>query len=138
VNDLLENRILRWVAVLLVGIILIGFAHGSILRQVASFLIIEDTLQTASAIVPLAGQTPFREMEAAKLFQAGLAPQVVIVSDAPSAESEALRELGIKKTQTWEISRAVLIQQGQARSLSQAAKPGEHSKSCRRRTARYR
>ena len=66
-----------------------------ILRGIASFLIVEDSLERAAAIVALAGQTPFREMEAAKLYRAGLAPQVVIVGEAPSAESEALRELGI-------------------------------------------
>jgi uncharacterized SAM-binding protein YcdF (DUF218 family) len=51
-------------------------------------------------------------MEAAKLYRAGWAPQVVIVRQPPNAETEALRELGIKRPQGWEVSRAVLIQQG--------------------------
>ena len=78
----------------------------------AFFLITEDSLQPAAAIIPLGGLTPFREVEAAQLYRAGLAPRVVIVGDAPSDESEALEKLGIKAYQRWELSRAVLIQQG--------------------------
>src|SRR5215831_7368497 len=84
----------RCVAVLVAGLLLAGFANDPILRGIALFLIVEDPLEHAAAIVPLGGQTPFREMEAAKLYRVGLAPRVVIVRAAPSAESEALRELG--------------------------------------------
>jgi uncharacterized SAM-binding protein YcdF (DUF218 family) len=82
------------------------------LRGIAAFLIVEDSLDRAAAIVALAGQTPFREMEAAKLYRAGWSPQVIIVGGAPSAETEALRELGFKQPQLWELSREVLIRQG--------------------------
>ena len=37
---------------------------------------------------------------------------MVIVREAPDAEAAALQQLGIKKPQTWELSRAVLIHQG--------------------------
>ena len=94
------------------GLLLAGFASGPILRGIALFLIVEDSLDRAAAIVPLGGQTPFREMEAAKLYRAGLAPQVVIVRAAPSAETEALRELGFETPEAWELSREVLIRQG--------------------------
>ena len=60
----------------------------------------------------MAGQTPFREMEAAKLYQAGWAPQIFVVREAVTDESQALKQLGIKKPQSWELSRGVLIQQG--------------------------
>ena len=111
-TKLQSNRSFQCVAVLMAGLLLASFAGAPILRGIASFLIVEDSLERAAAIVALAGQTPFREMEAAKLYRAGLAPQVVIVRDPPSAETEALRELGIKKRQGWELSREVLIQQG--------------------------
>jgi len=111
-TKLRNSRSLRCAAVLLAGFLVAGFAYVPILREIASFLIVEDSVQPARAIVALAGQTPFRELEAARLYRAGLAPQVVIVREAPNAESEALRQLGIKKPQTWELSRAVLIQQG--------------------------
>jgi uncharacterized SAM-binding protein YcdF (DUF218 family) len=108
----IQRRSLRCGAVSLAVFILAGFAYVPILREIASFLIVDDSLQAAAAIVALGGQTPFREIEAAKLYRAGLAPRVVIVREAPTAESQALQQLGIKKRQTWELSRAVLIQQG--------------------------
>jgi uncharacterized SAM-binding protein YcdF (DUF218 family) len=108
----LQSRSFQCVAVLAAGLLLAVFARAPILRGIASFLIVEDSLERAAVIVALRGQTPFREMEAAKLYRAGLAPQVVIVRGAPSAESEALRELGFKTRQAWELSREVLIQQG--------------------------
>ena len=76
-TKLQTNRLLQCVAVLVAGFLLAGFASGPILRGFAAFLIVEDPLEHAAAIVPLGGQTPFREMEAAKLYGAGLAPQVV-------------------------------------------------------------
>lgn len=102
----------RYGAVLLVVVLLAGFAHVPILREIASVLIVEDPLQKAGAIVALGGQTPFREIEAAELYREGWAPSVIIVADAPSAESEALQRLRIRKQQSWELSRDVLIQQG--------------------------
>ena len=107
-----NRRRLSLVAFLLAGILLAGFARVPILRELASVLVVEDSLRPAAAIVALGGDAPFREMEAAKLYRAGLAPQVVVVREAPNAESQALQELKIKKPQAWELGRAVLIQQG--------------------------
>lgn len=107
-----SSRSFQCVAVLVAGLLLAGFAHVPILRQIASFLIVEDSLRPAAAIVALSGQTPFREIEAAKLYRAGLAPIVIIVREAANKESQALRQLGIKKPENWVLGRAVLIQQG--------------------------
>jgi uncharacterized SAM-binding protein YcdF (DUF218 family) len=112
-KTLFFSRRTSWLgAALLLVIVLVSLAHAPLLREIASFLMVEDPLERAAAIVPLGGQTPFRETEAAKLYRAGWALQVVIVRGAPSAESEALRELGFKTRQAWELSREVLIRQG--------------------------
>jgi len=103
---------LQCLGVLLVGVLLAGLATAPILRGIADFLIVEDSLEHAAAIVALAGQVPFREIEAAKLYHAGMAPQVVIVRGGPNAESQALRDLGIRTRGGWELSREVLIRQG--------------------------
>jgi uncharacterized SAM-binding protein YcdF (DUF218 family) len=92
--------------------VLVGFAHVSILREVASFLITEDSLEPATAIVILGGHLPFREMEAARLYRAGWAPGVVLVRGARREEWKALQDLGIRLTEGWELSREVLIRQG--------------------------
>jgi uncharacterized SAM-binding protein YcdF (DUF218 family) len=107
-----RNRVVWFGAVLLAAIVLVGFAYVPLFRGMASFLIVEDPLERTAAIVSLGGQLPFREMEAAKLYRAGWAPQVIIVRGAPNPESQALEALKIKKEQEWELSRQVLIQQG--------------------------
>src|SRR5207253_6137010 len=112
VNQLRNRRSLHCAAVLMAATLLAGFGHVPILREIASFLIVEDSLQPAAAIVALGGQTPFREIEAARLYHAGLAPQIVIVREAPNAQSEVLLQLGVKRVQEWALARAVLIQQG--------------------------
>jgi uncharacterized SAM-binding protein YcdF (DUF218 family) len=112
VSALNRRRKVKYAAALFAGIVLVAFSHVPILRGIASFLIVEDSLASAAAIVALGGQTPFREIEAAKLYHAGLAPQVVIVREAPTAESQALQHLGVTKVPQWELARAVLIQQG--------------------------
>lgn len=112
-NALPRKRGVLWFAAgVLAAIMLVGFAHIPILREVGSFLIIEDSLEPAAAIVSLSGHLPFREMETAKLYRAGWAPQVIIVREAPSIESRALEALKIKKEQEWELSGQVLIKQG--------------------------
>ena len=107
-----RNRTLRWAAVLVAGMALVGIAHVPILREVASFLIIEDSLEPAAAIVALGGEPPFREMEAAKLYREGWAPRVVIVRGARRDESKTLQDIGVEVGERWELSREVLIRQG--------------------------
>ena len=109
-TQLRNSRRLQCVAVLLAGMLLVGVAHVPILREVAAFLIIEDSLEPAAAIVALGGDPPFREMEAARLYHAGWAPRVVIVLGARREESKAFQDLGIEVTKRWEArkrSRAV-------------------------------
>jgi uncharacterized SAM-binding protein YcdF (DUF218 family) len=109
----LRKRRPLWLgAVLLAAMVLVGFAHVPILREVASFLITEDSLEPAAAIVILGGHLPFREMEAARLYRAGWAPGVVLVRGARREEWKALQDLRIEAKEGWELSREVLIRQG--------------------------
>ncbi len=107
-----SRRVLWGGGVLLGAMLLVVFAHVPILRALGSFLIIEDRLRPAAAIVVLGGQTPFREMEAARLFAERWAPKVIVVPGALWEEEQALSELGIKIPDAWEISREVLLKKG--------------------------
>ncbi len=112
INDhLRRSRKFAAGSALLLGIVLGGFVEGPLFRAIGRFLIVEDPLHTAAAIISLGGQLPFREMEAAKLYRDGWAPRVIIVR-ASSPETEALEALKIKRPQEWELSREVLRQQG--------------------------
>src|SRR5437867_2366663 len=72
-TKLRKNRTLRCAAVLLSGMLLVGFERVPILREIGSFLVSEDPLQAAAAIIPLGGEgkPPLREIEAARLYRAG-------------------------------------------------------------------
>ena len=107
-----SRKLLWFGAILLAAVVVAGFAHASLFRGVASFLIVEDRLEPAAAIVVLGGQLPFREMEAAKLYRDGWAPLLVIVRGARREEAKALEHLRIRVTEGWELSREVLIRQG--------------------------
>ncbi|MDP2606637.1 MAG: hypothetical protein Q8S00_29200, partial [Deltaproteobacteria bacterium] len=111
-TEFLTRRKLWCGGMLLVSIVLVGFAHVPILREVASFLITEDSLAPAAAIVALGGEPPFREMQAAKLYRAGWAPKVIVIPGALREEQQALSELGIRVPESWEISREVLLKKG--------------------------
>ena len=107
-----RSGVLCCTAILLAGVLLMGAAHAPILREIASFLIVEDSLRPAAAIVALGGGTPFRETEAATLYRARWAPVVVVVRGAPREDSKALQQLGITRPQGWELSREVLVRSG--------------------------
>jgi uncharacterized SAM-binding protein YcdF (DUF218 family) len=107
-----KSRVLWLGVALLTTLVLVAFGHPSLFRGVASFLIVEDRLEPAAAIVALGGQAPFRQMEAARLYHAGWAPLVFVVQEGPSDEAAALRELGIEILPEWELSRQVLLRRG--------------------------
>ena len=106
-----RKRVLLYSAIVVLALT-VGFTRVHILRAVGSFLVREDTLQQAQAIVALAGQTPFRELETAKLYRAGWAPLVIIVRGAQSDEAKALLALRIPAGEGCEVSREVLLRQG--------------------------
>lgn len=86
--------------------------HAAILEGLGSFLVVEDPLQKAAAIVALRGQVPFRDLEAAKYFHQGLAPVVILVPTKLREEGRAMERLGVKITQDWEYGREILLKQG--------------------------
>jgi uncharacterized SAM-binding protein YcdF (DUF218 family) len=106
------NRALRYCAGLAGAAALVSLFHVPLLRIIGSFLVVEDPLRPAAVIVVLGGQSPFREMEAARLFFEAWAPKVMLVPGPIREEQEALSELGFKITEGWEISRQVLLKRG--------------------------
>ena len=72
------------------------------LRFLGSFLVVNEPLAPAAAIVVLAGQLPQREMEAAAIYRGGWAPRVVLVPGADARE----------KQPNWLVRRELLIRLG--------------------------
>ena len=92
---------------LLLFLILLGAAT---FRGIGRWLVVEDPLDRADAIVVLSGGLPDRALEAARIFRQGMAPQVWLTRPAnPAAE---LDKMGISFEGEEGYSRAVLLHEG--------------------------
>jgi uncharacterized SAM-binding protein YcdF (DUF218 family) len=100
------------VAVLLGLLLLLAVVREPLLAAVGSFLVVEDPLQPAAAIVALGGGLPFREMEAAALYGAGWADQVLLVPGEQREADRALQAIGVTVPAEWEVRRETLVRSG--------------------------
>jgi len=93
-------------------IILAYLAHPIILRSVGEYLVVEDTLQTAEAIVVLNGSAPLRVLEAARLYKEGWAPKIILSQALRRGDFYAFEALDIKIVQEHEYDREALLRSG--------------------------
>jgi uncharacterized SAM-binding protein YcdF (DUF218 family) len=108
------ERVLAWRTVLittvLIAVVAICLVWGVI--KLGAWLVVEDPLAPARAVVVLGGHVPFRPMEAATIYRQGWAPEVWITRGAQDAEQAALRQLAIEMPREEVYSRAVLERLG--------------------------
>jgi uncharacterized SAM-binding protein YcdF (DUF218 family) len=84
-----KNRRTRHIVLILTGVLLLGALV--FLLCVGRWLVVEDPLAKANAIVVLSGRMPLRAMEAAKLYRDGYAPKVWLThSTEPGATLGAM------------------------------------------------
>jgi uncharacterized SAM-binding protein YcdF (DUF218 family) len=85
-----KHRRICWVVLGLAGLLLLGGAV--LLLGAGRWLVVEDPLEKAQAIVVLSGRMPLRALEAAKLYREGYAPRVWVThSSEPGATLEAMQ-----------------------------------------------
>lgn len=94
--------------VFLIVLIAVALAGYWAFRHVGRWLVRPDELQHARAIVVLSGVTPYRAMEAAKIYHEGWAPEVWLLKDAETREDAALAKLGISHPDEQFYDEAVL------------------------------
>ncbi len=75
---------------------LLLLAAVEVFRGLGSWLVKEDPLEPADAIVVLSGSMPYRAVEAAQIYRQGLARQVWLTR--PSGPGEDLQRLGLEYT----------------------------------------
>jgi uncharacterized SAM-binding protein YcdF (DUF218 family) len=91
-----SSRALRYVLGIAVAAAGLWWARAPLLRTAGEFLVVDDTLQPASAIIVLDGGQPFREREAARLYERGWAPRIVITRGPAGANrAQILEQLGV-------------------------------------------
>lgn len=105
----IRKRLLVPAIVLTVVIGVIAFAAG-IFLCVGRWLVVEDPLDKAQAIVVLSGRIPMRAKEAARLYNAGYAPQVWLTRAKEPAAS--LQEMHIAYIGEDFFNSRVLIHEG--------------------------
>lgn len=79
-------------------------------RRLGEWLIEQDPLQTANAIVVLSGGLPYRALEAAELYRNGYAPEVWI--SRPAGPQAQLQTLGVQFTGEEIYNQEILLHQG--------------------------
>ena len=100
---------------LLIVLVVLTFLTGTAFwafRNVGRWLVVEDPLQPARAIVVLSGLTPYRAMEAARIYRQGWAPEVWLFKDDPRGANEAFANLGIHHITEEEYDKQVLERLG--------------------------
>jgi uncharacterized SAM-binding protein YcdF (DUF218 family) len=112
-NDLISDpnpaRRGRWLVRLAI-LLTLGLAAFMAARGVGRWLVREDALAPADAIVVLSGSMPFRAEEAAKLFRMGEAREVWL--SRPESPAADLEKLGVQFVGEEEYSREVLLHRG--------------------------
>ncbi len=92
------------------GVIYIG--HPFLLRSVGGYLVVEDPLERAPAIVILDGEIPYRAMEAAELYGNNWASRIILTRGKRGDEYLVLRTLGIDIHEGWDYNRQILLRLG--------------------------
>jgi uncharacterized SAM-binding protein YcdF (DUF218 family) len=111
----LSARLRRWIRRALVLGALLG--AGTVLlwwgaSGVGQWLMVEDPLEPATAVVVLSGRVPFRAMEAASIYWQGLAPEVWLTKEVVRPEEQALGRLGVAVVREEAYNREVLERLG--------------------------
>jgi len=102
-----------WTGILLAAVLFLVFA----LRSAGTWLMADDPLEKARAIVVLSGGLPFRAMEGAEVYKQGYAPEVWLTrGDVELPEDQALEQIGIRQPTEYELSTQVLERFGVPRS----------------------
>ena len=103
-----RSRVLFWTAV--VAIVLGITTATACLFGVGTWLVHEDRLGPATAIVVLSGNTPDRALEAAQLYHDGFAPEIWLTH--PGTHVDALADLGIRYPSEDDVNARVLRRVG--------------------------
>jgi uncharacterized SAM-binding protein YcdF (DUF218 family) len=103
----------HWVAlgllIVVIGPVALGWWTAV---HVGQWLVVQDQLERASAILVLGGDPPFRAVEAGAVYRRGLAPEVWLVRRVRPTADAAFARLGIKVSGEPTTDRLVLERVG--------------------------
>ena len=106
------KRVGRRLLILLAVLTFLAGAASWALRNVGRWLVVDDPLQPARAIVVIDGLLPYRAIEAAQIYRQGWAPEVWLSRDPEETSDKALASLGIHHISDAEYDEQVLQRLG--------------------------
>ena len=107
------RRIVGWLLLALVAVGTLAYAERRLLlTAVGGFLIVHDEPRPADAIVVLSGSIPDRILEAVDLYQAQLAPRIILTQEGMLPGLAALRARGGSLPEHHEQNRSIAEQLG--------------------------
>ena len=89
-----SHRLFLWIVAVELAVTLIPWG----IIKLGQWIVIEEPLAPARAIVVLSGQAPYRALEAAALFHQHLAPEIWVTRPDDSEDELALRRLRMEST----------------------------------------
>lgn len=105
------RRVRRVVIRTLAAIVLLLIVAGALFSRAAGrYLVVEDPLEKADAVVALAGARVERWLEVVDLFHAGWAPRVVLSNGRTDEVELQLRARGIRLPGEAEVARDAMVQ----------------------------
>jgi uncharacterized SAM-binding protein YcdF (DUF218 family) len=93
-------------------VLALALAALPLLAAAGRFLVENDPLQHADAIVVLTGSYPDRIVEAALLYREGWAPRIILCRESENAGFQNLRTLGVHVPRLFELNRSIAEQLG--------------------------
>ncbi len=108
------GKLFRWLIVVPLLGLLLYLGYPFLLRAIGGYLVTEDPLQRAGAIAVLAGDGGVaRTLEAARLYQDGYAPKIILTHQPLPKGYDALARLGItipeERDTQWTVLKAMRV-----------------------------
>ena len=107
-NESKANPWRRKILIFLSLIFLVFLLVSAAVQGLGQWLVVEDPLERAAAIVILGGQPPYRAMEGASLYRGGWAPEIWLLSPVIREETKILWEMGIPWMEEERLNRMIL------------------------------
>jgi uncharacterized SAM-binding protein YcdF (DUF218 family) len=104
------RRVLAWIS--FISVLVIALCAAAACPGAGRFLIIDEPLTPADALVVLAGPRTVRWLEAVDLYREGMAPNLIISPGIVEAAEVELRAKGIRFPAEAELARDAMVQLG--------------------------
>jgi len=102
------GKLIRWLIVLPFLGLMLYVGYPFLFKAIGRYLVTENPLQKADAIAVLSGDSIARTLEAARLYQDGWAPRIILTHQLLPKGYDALQRLGIKAPEDRDIQLMIL------------------------------